>query len=169
MPAIPSDVLLAVNASPATILSGRLPAMLDSLPLRRISIEITEHAPVDDYEALRAALAPLRAQGVRIAIDDAGAGYASFQHIIQVKPDAIKLDIGLTRDINIDPARRALAAALIYFADKTDSIIIAEGIETKAERDTLTTLGVMRGQGYFLGRPVPLQEAQAILRAPAAA
>ena len=169
LPALPNDVVVSVNASPETILSGRLPALLAHTALRRLVIEITEHAPVSDYEALRNAIAPLRRGGARVAIDDAGAGFASLQHIVQLKPEIIKLDIGLTRGVNSDPARRALAAALIYFAQETDSAIVAEGIETKAERDTLTALGVMRGQGYFLGRPVPLHEAQALLRQPIAA
>lgn len=90
------------------------------------------------------------------AVDDAGSGYASLRHILRLKPDIIKLDIDLTRAIDLDPARRALAAALVTFADKIGAIIVAEGIETASELDTLRELGVTYGQGYHLARPGPL-------------
>ncbi len=160
------DLYLSVNASPATILSGELNNLFRDIPLHRIVLEITEHAPIDDYATLTQALAPLRDGGVRIAIDDAGAGYASLQHIVRVKPDIIKLDMSLTRCVDTDPALRALASALIYFARETDCTIIAEGIETEAEMEILRLLGVPRGQGYFLGRPVELAGVLALSGAP---
>ena len=104
----------------------------------RLVVEITEHEPVDDYEELALALKPLRALGVRIAIDDAGAGYASLRHTLALNPDIVKVDISLTRAIDTDRARRALASALISFADEMDMTIVAEGIETEAELRTLT-------------------------------
>jgi EAL domain-containing protein (putative c-di-GMP-specific phosphodiesterase class I) len=156
LPLFPDEAYLAVNASPETILSGEIDAVLAGLPAKRIVIEVTEHAPVADYDALLAALRPLRSSGVRLAVDDAGAGYSSLQHILHLQPDLIKLDISLTRDIDTDPARRALASALIGFAYETHSRIIAEGVETAAELATLRALGVKKAQGYFLGRPVPL-------------
>lgn len=156
---LPVGIYVAVNASPATILSGGLPAALAGLPADRIVLEITEHAHVEDYAALLAALQPLRHRGIRLAVDDAGAGYASLQHILHLRPDIIKLDMGLTRHIDLDPARRALAAALIKFSADTGSGIIAEGVETASELKTLRALGVEKAQGYFLGRPVPLADA----------
>jgi EAL domain-containing protein (putative c-di-GMP-specific phosphodiesterase class I) len=101
-------------------------------------------------------LAPLRAEGVRLSIDDAGAGFASLRHILNLNPDIVKLDIGLTKGIDIDPARRALAAALVYFAKDTQSQIIAEGVETESELAVLKFLGIPMGQGYLLGRPANL-------------
>jgi EAL domain-containing protein (putative c-di-GMP-specific phosphodiesterase class I) len=123
-------------------------------------LEVTEHAQVPDYDALRQALAPLRAAGAKLAIDDAGAGYSSLQHILQLRPDIIKLDMGLTRSVDRDPAKRALAAALCHFARETGCQIVAEGIETEAEFTTLESLGVAKGQGYLLGRPGDLATAR---------
>ena len=160
--ALPGSAFLSVNASPETILSGRLAPLLERLPGKRVVLEVTEHARVADYPALSAALAPIRSRGVRLAIDDAGAGYASLQHIIQLRPDVIKLDMGLTRAVDTDPARRALAAALIFFARETGCLIVAEGIETGSELQTLQRLGVPRGQGYLLGRPTDLDGACAL-------
>ncbi|MDQ3570948.1 MAG: EAL domain-containing protein, partial [Actinomycetota bacterium] len=99
-----------------------------------------------------------RQRGLRVAVDDAGAGYASFRHILRLRPDIIKLDMALTRDIDRDPARRALAAALITFAENTGSTIVAEGVETAEELHALRQLGVTAAQGYYLGRPTPLSE-----------
>jgi EAL domain-containing protein (putative c-di-GMP-specific phosphodiesterase class I) len=164
---LPAGIYLAVNASPGTILSGELLDMLDGMPAERIVLEITEHAHVDDYDELRRALRPLRVRGVRLAVDDAGAGYSSLQHILQLTPDLIKLDMSLTRNINIDPARRALASALVAFARDTGSRIIAEGVETESELAALGSIGVEKAQGYFLGRPMPLDDAVNLVVRPA--
>ena len=111
---------------------------------------------MDDYEQLAASLANLRRMGVRVAIDDAGAGYASLRHTLLLSPDIVKVDISLTRSIDIDRGRRALASALISFADEMDMTIVAEGIETAEELRTLLDLGVRFGQGFFLAEPGPL-------------
>jgi EAL domain-containing protein (putative c-di-GMP-specific phosphodiesterase class I) len=153
------DAYLAVNVSPETILSGQLENALEKFVLERIVLEVTEHAHVADYEALLARLAPLRQQGLRLAVDDAGAGYSSLQHILHLQPNLIKLDIALTRGIDLDPARRALAAALIRFARETGAKIIAEGVETYGELETLRGLGIVAAQGFFLTRPQPADEA----------
>lgn len=152
---LPGDTYLALNASPATILSRRLEAELRDVAADRIVIEITEHAAIDAYDRLWAALAPLRQRGVRVAVDDAGAGYSSFRHILRIRPELIKLDMALTRDIDRDRSRRALASALIAFAGETGSTIVAEGVETAAELQALRRLGVTLAQGYHLGRPAP--------------
>jgi EAL domain-containing protein (putative c-di-GMP-specific phosphodiesterase class I) len=153
---IQNDLFIAVNVSPETVLSSGFIDEFRDCPKSRLVLEITEHTEVDDYGALLAALAPLRAQGARLSIDDAGAGFASLKHILNLNPDIVKLDIGLTKAIDIDPARRALAAALVFFAEDTDSLIIAEGVETESELTTLKNLGIPMGQGYFLGRPADL-------------
>jgi EAL domain-containing protein (putative c-di-GMP-specific phosphodiesterase class I) len=122
----------------------------------RIVVEITEHERVEDYALLGSALDHLRMLGARIAIDDAGAGFASLRHTLQLSPDIIKVDISLTRDIDKDRAKRALASALISFADEMGMSIVAEGIETKTELATLLELGVPFGQGFYLAKPAPL-------------
>ncbi|HEY4355885.1 MAG TPA: EAL domain-containing protein [Acidobacteriaceae bacterium] len=155
------SVFVGINSSPDLVSTRKLAFVLRHVDLSRVVLEITEHATVDDYEALRAELAPLRARGLRLAIDDAGAGYSSMRHILSLHPDLIKLDMSITRDIDKDPKRRALAKALISFAHETKSLITAEGVETAEELEVLQNLGVDEVQGYFLGRPQPLQEAMA--------
>jgi EAL domain-containing protein (putative c-di-GMP-specific phosphodiesterase class I) len=159
---IPSEAFLSVNVSPATVASPRLLEELSGVPGDRIVLEVTEHARVEDYDALNQALRRLRAKGVRLAIDDAGAGFASLQHIVRLAPDFIKLDITLTRGIDADPVRRALATALITFANEIGASIIAEGIETEEEFETLRGLGVAFGQGFYLGEPGPLPQSDAV-------
>ena len=152
---LPASARLSLNASPATICTPDLLEALAAAPGERLAVEITEHAPVADYAALRTALAKLRARGVQLMIDDAGAGFSSFKHILDLGPDVIKLDLSLTRDIDSDPLRRALAASLLAFADEIGATIVAEGIETQAELETLRALGVTHGQGYLLATPGP--------------
>ena len=159
---LPPDVYLSVNAAPSTIIQGGIEALIDEAIGPRLVLEVTEHDAVTNYETLSYALAPLRKQGVRLAIDDAGAGYASMSHILSLAPDAIKLDMSLTRDIDSDAARRALTSALLFFSRETESVIIAEGIETEAEFSTLRMLGVPFGQGYLLGKPGELSAALAM-------
>ena len=144
---------LSVNASPATLCTPEFTDVLADNPGDRLAIEITEHAPVEDYAALRVALTRLRSRGVQLMVDDAGAGFASLKHIVDLKPDVIKLDLSLTRDIDTDPLRRALAASLLAFADEIGASIVAEGIETYGELEALRALGVKHGQGYLLARP----------------
>jgi EAL domain-containing protein (putative c-di-GMP-specific phosphodiesterase class I)/CheY-like chemotaxis protein len=159
---ISPGVFLSVNVSPATLASPSFLEDISSVPGDRIVLEVTEHARVEDYDALNEALRKLRAYGVRLAIDDAGAGFASLQHIIRLAPEFIKLDIGLTRSIDADPVRRALATALISFAKEIGASMIAEGIETEAEFETLRSLGISSGQGFFLGEPGPLPQPDAV-------
>jgi EAL domain-containing protein (putative c-di-GMP-specific phosphodiesterase class I) len=159
LPSLPPNVYLALNCSPQTLASGRVHELLQTAEVRRLVLEITEHHDIHDYPALLKSLAPLRAVGLRVAIDDAGAGYASMRHVLNVQPELIKLDISLTRDIDTDPKRRALASALIAFARETDARIVAEGVETGAELETLRQLGASSAQGYFLAAPMPLDDA----------
>lgn len=153
---LPESLYLSVNVSPEAAISGDLRHVLEGRRLDRIVLEITEHATVTQYPDLLDALAPLRAHGLRLAVDDAGAGYSSFRHILRLLPDIIKLDMSLTRDIDSDSARRALALALIGFGKETGCEIVAEGVQTASELDTLRSLGVTKAQGYFLGRPEAL-------------
>ena len=148
---LPADTYLSLNVSPALIGSGKLDSLLGGVE-RPVVLEITEHVEIDDYPALRASLAAL-VPAVRLAVDDAGAGYASLRHILELAPDFVKLDIGLIRGIDADPARQALIAGMGYFAVKRRIRLIAEGIETPAELESLRSLGISFGQGYLLGRP----------------
>lgn len=166
--ALPGDVYLSVNAASETVLSPSLAETLAGHPLERIVLEITEHDCIDDFEALEAAVAPLRAKGVRLAVDDAGAGHSGLQQILKLRPDLIKLDRSLIEGIGDDPGRRALASALTMFARETGSRLIAEGVETEAELAMLRALGMDKVQGYLLGRPGPLDTARALVAGPAA-
>jgi EAL domain-containing protein (putative c-di-GMP-specific phosphodiesterase class I) len=156
---VPANAFMAVNMSPATAMVDGLAARLHRAPGARIVVELTEHTRVQDYQLLLGALSELRGHGVRVAVDDAGAGYAGLQHVLRLRPDIIKLDHELTRAIDTDPARRALAGALVTFANEIDAVIVAEGIETPEALSTLRALEVAWGQGYHLARPGPLTPA----------
>lgn len=162
LPQLPAGMRLALNVSPDAVLSGAVSRVLRDVALDRILLEVTEHAEVIDYTGLRRVIDPMRAHGLQLAVDDAGAGYSSFRHILRLEPDLIKLDIALVRDIDLDRTRRSLAAALIRFAQETGSRIVAEGVETQAELETLRELRVDEAQGYLLGRPMPLADALAM-------
>lgn len=155
LPRLHEDISMSINLSPATVVTGRPAEVLTGVALDRVVIEVTEHAPVTDYRALVAALAPWREAGARLAVDDAGGGYASFAHILSLEPDIIKLDNSLTHDIHRHPGRRALARALVGFAQELDVGVVAEGIEHEAELAVVTELGTHFGQGFHLGRPRP--------------
>lgn len=154
---LPGDFYVALNVSPKAIVSGNIADYLDVIPLHRIVLEITEHALIDDYALLNARLAPMKEAGVRVAVDDAGAGYASLRHVLAIQPDILKLDLSLTRGIDADTPRRALAAALIEFARQTQCHVVAEGVETADELATLRKLGVDDMQGYHLSRPCDVE------------
>jgi EAL domain-containing protein (putative c-di-GMP-specific phosphodiesterase class I) len=151
---LPSGVYLSLNASVETIVSEGFEATLAGAPAERIVLELTEHTPVNDYRAFALRIDELRSHGVRLAVDDAGSGFSSFSHILNLKPDIIKLDIALTRGIDKDPARQALGRALLNFGlEAYRTTIVAEGIETPGELETLRSLGCPSGQGFILGRP----------------
>lgn len=160
------DQYVALNASARAVLSGEIIDLLATAPLTRIVLEITEHDIVGDYGALCDALAPLRRRGMRLAIDDAGAGYASFRHILRLRPDIIKLDMSLTHNIDSDDGRRALACSLVAFAREIGCELVAEGIETESELKMITRLGVDAVQGFYLYRPKSAEELAAILASP---
>ena len=155
---LPSRATLSINVSPGVAASDALFELVEPVA-ERVILEVTEHARVDDYERLETALQRLRTHGARIAIDDVGAGFASLRHILGLCPDIVKLDPSLTRDIDGDPARRALAASLVSFAREIDATIAAEGIESPEELTLLRDLGIDYGQGFYLGPPQPLLEA----------
>jgi len=149
---LPADAWLSLNVSPRLILDGSRLIDVLSKRSRPLVIEVTEHEQITDYGAVRAALARLGAD-VRLAVDDAGAGVANFNHIVELRPDFLKIDISLVRNLNTDLVRQAAVVGLLHFATATDRWIIAEGVETEAERDTLLRLNVHLGQGYLMSAP----------------
>lgn len=156
MDQLPPDTYLSINLSPETASSSEFRDLLIEVDHDRLVVEMTEHTPVEDYPKLNTAVHELRWRGLRLAIDDVGAGFASLRHILELSPDFIKLDVTLTRDIDREEPRRSLAAALTTFAKAIGSEIVAEGIQTEAELLVLQSLDVTFGQGYHLGPPGPL-------------
>jgi EAL domain-containing protein (putative c-di-GMP-specific phosphodiesterase class I) len=125
------------------------------MPLDRVLLELSEHDPVEDYAALTAALAPLRARGMRLAIDDVGAGFSSLRHIVVTAPDVIKLDRSIAAGVATDRVLSTLVGSLVTFAHGSGATVVAEGVETADDATTLRALGVDHGQGWHFGRPGP--------------
>lgn len=158
LPRLREQALLTVNAGPEAVSCEGFAWILDAVDPDRIVVELTEQAAVADYLPLRDALQCLRESGVRLAVDDAGSGFASLIRILKLAPDIIKLDRELTANLDADPVRRSLASSLQRFAHETGAVVIAEGIETPAELQVLRELDIDHGQGFHLARPVPPDE-----------
>lgn len=156
MPQISDGVYLSVNVSPATLQSEAFAESLAGAPCDRIVVEVTEHAVVKEYGPLLEAIDRLKGRGIRVAVDDVGAGYSGLNHIIRVAPALLKLDLALTRGIHGDPAKQALASAAVNFASRVRVEIVAEGVETDKDAETLRILGIRYGQGYYFAKPGPL-------------
>ena len=159
---LPGDAYISVNASPETVLSGTLGPVLAAYSGRNIVLELTEHEQVEDFRALGNALGEI-APYAKIAIDDVGAGYAGLRHLVDLAPDLLKLDMSLTRNIDTDIARQALASAIVHFAKAIGSDVVAEGIENEGQLAMLRELGVRYGQGYHFAKPMPFVEASRYL------
>lgn len=161
---LPPGAFVSINVAATTVCDPGLESVLAVAPGARVVLELTEHTRVVDYDAVVGSLDRFRLQGIRIAVDDAGAGYAGLQHILKLQPDVIKLDRELIIGIDGDPARRALVSSQVFFGAEVGATILAEGIETAAEHDTLRDLGVPWGQGYLFARPgtVPFQKALSV-------
>jgi PAS domain S-box-containing protein len=156
---LPAGRWLSINLSPGVLGVLSEPALLAEHRDRAIVVELTERLEISDYSTVRRDLDRI-AGAVEVAVDDAGAGFASLRHIVELHPRYVKLDRRLVRAIDRDPARQALVAGMVYFARETDCILVAEGIETEAERRILSQLGVSFGQGYLFGRPVPVRDVE---------
>ena len=157
LPDVPVACFLSINVSPDTLSDRDLVTKLCASDPRRLVVEMTEHAPIDNYPTLLLHLAELRTAGVRIAVDDVGAGYATPSHVLLTAPDIMKTDPGLIRHIDSDPGRVALLRAMGTFSAEIGTTVIAEGIETAAERDALIGVGIRFGQGYLFGHPAPIE------------
>lgn len=155
---MPPHVAVSVNVSAGVVLDPLFARWLADAPVERLVLELTEHEQIGDYEAIVAALAPSRAGGMRLAVDDFGAGYASMRHTLLLEPDLLKLDISLIRDIDSDPNKRGLCRAIITFARTLGAQVVAEGVETAAELSALRRLGVDMVQGFLLAHPSTLAD-----------
>ncbi len=150
---IPQQFDIAVNLSPTTAIQPAAQQLLRSAG-RQITLELTEHEQVTG--PMYPELESLRRDGIRLAVDDTGAGFSNLNRILRLRPDVIKFDRELTIDVHRDPARQALATALVYFAREIGAVTVAEGIENEDQHRTLRDLGIHYGQGYFLGPPRPV-------------
>jgi PAS domain S-box-containing protein len=151
---LPAGAWLNINASPALITGGNGFAQLVLNSERPLVVELTEHEQVRDYAHFRSAVQQL-GPNVRLAVDDAGAGFASLRHILELQPSFVKLDRALITNLGTDQARQALVAGMKHFARNAGFWIIAEGVESEDDVAALRVLDVHYAQGYFLGRPEP--------------
>lgn len=153
--ALPGDSTLFINTDPR-YLGMPVAPQGDPWPVERTILEISEHSPLfDQPEALQAQIAAWRAQGYRIALDDFGSGYAGHTALLAVRPDVLKIDRQLVVGIDKDAWRQAIILSIVRVASALDISVIAEGIETEAERSELEAMGVSYGQGFLLGKPAP--------------
>jgi len=153
---LPAGRWLSLNVSPRLVADAERLKPVVSPSERPIVLEITEHEIIEDYERVHAAIRAL-GHDVRLAVDDAGAGIANFSHIVELRPNLVKLDISLVRDVNRDLGRQALVVGMRHFAAEAGCLLLAEGVETEAEAGTLLRLRVDLGQGYLFGRPEPAE------------
>lgn len=154
--ALPPNCFLTINVSPELLLSPLWRGLVaSSRRLDNVIVEVTEHAAIADYDAVRACIAAVRALGGGFAVDDAGSGFASMNHVLALKPNFVKLDRVFVDGCDRDPAKLALIEMMGSFAGRLDGWIIAEGVETIAELQALVRLEVPLAQGYLLGKPQP--------------
>ncbi|MGZ6674739.1 MAG: EAL domain-containing protein, partial [Solirubrobacteraceae bacterium] len=154
---LPRGTYLSINVSPGALVSSEVRAVLDAAPggLEQLVFELTEQSGIDDYDGLATALDGVRAAGGHVAVEDAGAGYESLQHVLRLRPEYVKLDRDLISDAHADPAKLAIIEAVGLFAERLGAALVAPGIERRAEQEMLAGLAVPLGQGYLFGRPGP--------------
>lgn len=152
--ALPAGLPITLNFSPDVVIALAGTDLLQQ-SARPLIVEITEHTQIEDYGRLITTLQSL--PHIPLSVDDAGAGFASLRHILELQPAFVKLDIGLVRDVHRDPARAALVAGMVHFARSTGTELIAEGVESAEETDALRDLGVAYAQGYHFAMPAPAE------------
>lgn len=151
---LPEDTTLSVNVSAEALCAGgAITSLLAEGPGHRLVVELTEHQRIAASDVLTARLEAIRATGARIAVDDAGSGYAGLEHILHLRPEVLKLDRVLVQGVAHHTGRRAMCEAMVQFTRRTGSSLVAEGVETEADLETLRGLGVDLAQGFLLGRP----------------
>lgn len=154
VPGRPAGTFLSVNVSPGALISPEVAAVLPD-DLSDLVIELTEDEVFSSDIALDAKLSDLRDRGARIAVDDAGAGYAGLQQVVRIAPEILKIDRSLITGIDMDASKMALLEALARFASTTGAAVCGEGIETVAELRMLARADATYAQGFALGRPGP--------------
>jgi EAL domain-containing protein (putative c-di-GMP-specific phosphodiesterase class I) len=158
LPRLPHAMRLSVNGSPAAVASGKVALCLRNFDCTRVTVELTEHSEVEDYSRLELALVELRSIGVRIAVDDAGAGVSRLPHITKVWPDVIKLDRSLIVALATGAEAAGHSRAVVNFAEEFKIQVVAEGIENVEELEAVKRLRVRYGQGFLLGEPRDVEE-----------
>jgi EAL domain-containing protein (putative c-di-GMP-specific phosphodiesterase class I) len=151
--------LFFVNLHPSDLND---PALYESdAPLsgvaERVVLEITERASLESISGLGVQIARLREMGFRLALDDLGAGYAGLTSFVRLEPEFVKLDMSLVRDVHLSEAKRKIVGSMVSLCHEMGKQVIAEGVETAAERDTLVELSCDLLQGYFFGKPEPYE------------
>ena len=160
-----NDTWISVNLSPSVVVerTEQLRALIEQSGCQ-VVIELTENERIEDYVSVRQALHSL-GEHVKLSVDDTGSGYASLRHVIDLHPHFLKLDRSWITGLDRDETRQALVAGMVAFCRHTATEMIADGVETEPELDTLRRLDVKLAQGYLLGRPAPLRPAGSATRA----
>ncbi len=154
IPLLGEQQFVAVNVSPHVLVElARRANQKEGLPLSQVVVEVTEHAAVESYTSLHRQLDPLRKAGLRLAVDDAGAGYASLRHVLELRPDFIKVDRSLIDGIAFDHARRVAVSGFLSLALDLGSTVVAEGVERPADLEAVRDLGLHAVQGYLIAKP----------------
>jgi EAL domain-containing protein (putative c-di-GMP-specific phosphodiesterase class I) len=156
LPDLTPGLFLSINVSPQTLVSPAFSACLGESDIARVVFEITEHTPFPEARVLAKQMARIRERGGRLALDDVGSGFTSIRHVLALAPELIKLDRTLVKLSGYEARHRAMVGALCSFADETGTAVVAEGVETRPQLETLRGLGVALGQGYLWGHPGPL-------------
>ena len=163
---LPADQFLTVNLAPSTLeasefSSGAILAILarHEFAPERLIIELTEHQPLHDLERARSRMAAFRRAGVRFAADDIGAGNAGLRLLSEIEFDILKVDLSLVQRSEAEGPSTAVLGSVVELAARTGALVVAEGIERSAQMGPLLRLGITAGQGFFLGRPGPLEQA----------
>lgn len=153
LPRLPAAAYLSVNASADALCAE--PTIVEAIEAvgERIVLEVTEHERVSMTPLFEARLDAVRRSGARVAVDDAGSGYAGLQHILDLRPEVLKLDRSLVDGISTHAGRQAMCAAMVAFAQRTGATLVAEGVEASADLRMLRDVGVTKAQGFLLGRP----------------
>jgi EAL domain-containing protein (putative c-di-GMP-specific phosphodiesterase class I) len=165
----PADTFLSVNISPSQLrdpwFAMRLIALLTSIgfPPRRLIVEITENAIIDDIEQAAATFESLQAVGIRVALDDFGKGYSNLAHLRQLKFDHLKIDASFGQSLEY-PESQEIVSAVALLGKALGLSVTAEGVETPEAARALREIGCDHAQGYFFGRPLPAAGAAALLR-----
>ena len=166
-----APLTLAVNLSAHQFRQKGLLGLLQQLlarsgaPAERLKLELTESAVIEDVQAVIRLMGQLRTLGLQFSLDDFGTGYSSLAYLKRLPLQQLKIDQSFVRDLLAEPNARAIARAIIQMGDSLGLEVIAEGVETEAQRELLASQGCHAFQGYLFGRPLPLDQFEALARA----